>query len=287
MSNNSIKYISINKELLKISYIPKHFTTFNDIITNLNIIIQLQNTPKTIRKNIPNNQYYNYKNYYILNNTHLINKNESIYNYINKYKQVNISNNTILYLTVCEKQNGGGFSDIFFAIFGAGTLCGMIIKYVIWFAKFLYWFVKFVIWLFIDLLNPITLLNDFFNSIISIIIALCRLPYDIFMTLFNLSINTIGGWMQGFWGWDQSNLTENDKNSKYFKNQNLNNGKKCYLTSTNTVPFSVILGTILCPPMGVFMDMGLTGWLNILICILLTLIFYIPGLVYALLIIYS
>jgi len=35
------------------------------------------------------------------------------------------------------------------------------------------------------------------------------------------------------------------------------------------------------------MDMGLTGWLNILICILLTLLFYIPGLVYALLIIYS
>ena len=35
MSYNSIKYISINKELLKISYIPKHFTTFNDIITNL------------------------------------------------------------------------------------------------------------------------------------------------------------------------------------------------------------------------------------------------------------
>ena len=36
--------------------------------------------------------------------------------------------------------------------------------------------------------------------------------------------------------------------------------------------------------MGVFMDMGLSGWLNILICVLLTLLYYIPGLTYALLI---
>ena len=93
--------------------------------------------------------------------------------------------------------------------------------------------------------------------------------------------------MQGFWGWDQSSLTSNDMNSNYFKNINRTSGKKCYLTNSNTVPFSVILGTILCPPIGVFMDMGLTGWLNILICILLTLLFYIPGLVYALLIVYS
>jgi uncharacterized membrane protein YqaE (UPF0057 family) len=33
--------------------------------------------------------------------------------------------------------------------------------------------------------------------------------------------------------------------------------------------------------------MGLTGWLNIIVCIFLTLLFYIPGLVYALLVIYS
>jgi len=39
--------------------------------------------------------------------------------------------------------------------------------------------------------------------------------------------------------------------------------------------------------MGVFMDMGTSGWLNIIICALLTLCFYLPGLCYALLIIYS
>ena len=121
----------------------------------------------------------------------------------------------------------------------------------------------------------------------TIIIIICRLPIDIILGLMSTSVNTVGGWMNGIWGWDQSSLTESDRKSNYFTKFNRSKDKKCYLTNTNTVPFSVILGTILCPPIGVFMDMGLTGWLNIIICILLTLLFYIPGLVYALLVIYA
>ena len=102
-----------------------------------------------------------------------------------------------------------------------------------------------------------------------------------------LAVNTVGGWMLGLWGWDQSSLTQSDKDSNYFKKMHKNRNRKCYLTNTNTIPFSIILGTILCPPIGVFMDMGLSGWFYILICILLTLLFYFPGLIYALLIIYS
>ena len=107
------------------------------------------------------------------------------------------------------------------------------------------------------------------------------------MTLLSFSVNLMGTWMQGFWGWDQSGLTKKDRESNYFQKLNKNKGKKCYLTNSNTVPFSVVLGTRVCPPRGVFMDMGLTGWLNIIVCILLTLLFYIPGLVYALLVIYA
>jgi len=304
-SDNSINYISINKDLININYIPKKFKTFDDIITNLNIIIQLQNTQNQVNNNYTKNisnttpnttpinytpqhkTYNNYKNYYILNNNHLINKNESISNYINNHNQINISNTTILYLTICERQKGGNILDMFKTISKLGTFFGMIYKFLLWLVKFLLWFIQFLLWLFLDLLNPITLLTDFFNSLLTIVIAICRLPYDIFMALFSLSVNTLGGWMQGFWGWDQSSLTQYDKESNYFKHMNKNKGKKCYLTNTNTVPFSILLGTILCPPIGVFMDMGLTGWLNVLICILLTLLFYIPGLVYALLIIYS
>ncbi len=76
-------------------------------------------------------------------------------------------------------------------------------------------------------------------------------------------------------------------NSNYFKGINRKKGKKCYLTNDNTVPFSILLGTILCPPIGVFMNLGITGWFNILICGILTLLYYIPGLFYALLVIYA
>ena len=62
--------------------------------------------------------------------------------------------------------------------------------------------------------------------------------------------------------------------------------EKCYRTSDGLIPFSVIIGTILCPPIGVFMEYGLFGWFNILICALLTLCFYFPGLIYALILLY-
>ena len=63
-------------------------------------------------------------------------------------------------------------------------------------------------------------------------------------------------------------------------------GQKCYKTAEGTIPFSVIIATILCPPVGVFMEYGLTGWFNVLITALLTLVFYFPGLIYALILLY-
>jgi len=162
-----------------------------------------------------------------------------------------------------------------------------LIKAIIWIFKFAIWVAKFVWWFLTDLLNPKNFFNDLSQSIIIIVVSICRLPLDFIVVLFALFVNTIGGWIQGFWGWDMSNLTINDKNSIYFQKYKKNKGQKTYITNTNTVPFSIILGTIICPPMGVFMDMGTSGWLNIIVCCLLTLLFYIPGLCYALLIIYA
>ena len=168
-----------------------------------------------------------------------------------------------------------------------GTVFMKIGDFIIWFGKFVLWIVRFAFWFLTDLLNPLHFFHDFFQSLMVIIVSICRLPFDLFMSFFQLVMNTIGGWMQGFWGWDMSSLTKSDKNSLYFKSFNRLKGQKTYLTQANTVPFSIILGTIICPPMGVFMDMGTSGWLNIIICCLLTLLFYIPGLCYALLIIYA
>lgn len=45
-----------------------------------------------------------------------------------------------------------------------------------------------------------------------------------------------------------------------------------------------IIAIIICPPLGVFMSYGLSGWLKILISAGLSLFYYFPGLVYALLV---
>jgi len=179
------------------------------------------------------------------------------------------------------------FSVIFKPIGAIGNVFIFLLQLIIWLIKFIYWFLFFIAWLFSDLLNPVKLISDFWNSIVLIIVTIFSTVMNVFMGIAAVIINSVGGWMQGFWGWDQSGLTKNDKNSNYFKGIDRVKGKKCYLTNNNTVPFSILLGTILCPPIGVFMDLGLTGWFNIFICTILTVLFYVPGLFYALLVIYS
>ena len=188
-------------------------------------------------------------------------------------------------LEIIPRMRGGGVLDMFSSILQIGKVFFFLLDLTIWFGKFIAWLVMFLIavfkFMFVDLIF------DFYNSIVLIVVSICKLPLDLLGGLFAWVMNGIGGWMTTIWGWDQSNLTKLDKNSKYFRGMDRNKGRKCYLTNNNKVPFSILLGTIICPPMGVFMDMGATGWLNILICIILTLMFYVPGLVYALLVIYS
>jgi len=180
---------------------------------------------------------------------------------------------------------GGSLLDAFSSIIQIGQVFLILIDIIQWFIKFVAWFIFFIIWLLKFLF--VDLITDFYHSLVLIVVTIFSLPFQILSAIAEFFVNSFGGWLQGFFGWDQSNLTKRDKESNYFQEIDLNKGKKCYLTNTNTVPFSILLGTIICPPLGVFMDMGMSGWLNIFICMILTLLFYIPGLLYALFIIYS
>ena len=277
---------------------------YNDNLNLLDLFIQtLSDTDKhNLKKNI-NHYYFIHNNKLIKHQTFV---NDIIFdnNYNNNNNNINNNksvNNDFITIKCNSKCRGGipGLMDavdavvniIFKPLFAPAAAIGeffvMIIKLLLWLIKLVWWLIQFILWLVLDLLNPLNFMGDFFNTLVTIILTICRLPVDIFITLLSFSVNLMGTWFQGFWGWEQSGLTKNDRETKYFKNLNKNKNKKCYLTNSNTVPFSIVLGTILCPPIGVFMDMGLTGWLNIIVCIFLTLLFYIPGLVYALLIIYS
>jgi uncharacterized membrane protein YqaE (UPF0057 family) len=192
----------------------------------------------------------------------------------------------MLFIEVGYKMKGGaGLISAFMSIIEIGKVFLILLDIIIWFAKFIAWLIFFIAWLLKFLLYD--LIFDLYNSVMLIVITICTLPLQMVQAAAAAIVNGIGGWMTSIFGWDQTNLTKRDKNSRYFQKMDRNKGKKCYLTNNNTVPFSILLGTLICPPIGVFMDLGATGWLNIVICVLLTLLFYIPGLVYALLIIYS
>jgi uncharacterized membrane protein YqaE (UPF0057 family) len=218
--------------------------------------------------------------YIILINNHHIVTTDTLLNDIYNKLQTNI-----FIIELIPKIHGGGLLDMFMSIIQIGKVFLIIGDIIIWFGKFVAWFFFFLKWLFKFLFYD--LIFDFYNSIVIIIVTIFTLPFQIGSAFFAFGINSFGGWMTSIFGWDQTNLTKNDRNSNYFKSIDRTKGKKCYLTNSNTVPFSILLGTIICPPLGVFMDLGVSGWFNILICLCLTLLFYFPGLFYALVIIYS
>ena len=90
--------------------------------------------------------------------------------------------------------------------------------------------------------------------------------------------------VSSFWGYNPSEneINPNDKTdaAKCAK------GKKCFEQPDTNVAFPVIIATVILPPMGLFMELGLKGWMNLLLCAILTLFYYFPGLIYALIILY-
>lgn len=137
--------------------------------------------------------------------------------------------------------------------------------------KLIVWLFDFIIWIFTDLLNPMIWIEDvimgFFVGLQLLAAGIMDGIISFFKKMFNL---VFGPFIKGIWGDDY--VTK--KNSK------------CYKMPDCSVPYPVLFATIILPPLGVFMELGLKGWLNILICAVLTLILYLPGLIYALILLY-
>jgi uncharacterized membrane protein YqaE (UPF0057 family) len=234
----------------------------------------------------------------------LIDSNQNVYKYIKETYKLNydffilsnskpigkeqtfkdIPQNTIWQIEPCQK--GGGIIDMFMGIIKLGEFFLLLPDIIKWILKTILWIIRFIPWLLTDFLNPKNIASDVVHALRTVVLIILKTPIDIFFAFMAFGANTMGTVFGGFWGWDQSNLSKADKNSTYFEDLSKCGDKKCYLTKTNTVPFSILLGTIVCPPLGVFMVYGITGWINIVISIFLTFAFYVPGLLYALLIIY-
>lgn len=161
----------------------------------------------------------------------------------------------------------------------------LLVKILLYIGAFIIWMIRLHIWFFLVFLPSLpadimlmvkSLTYLIIDGIVGWIMTMARRVFNKFGDMTIKSVVT---------GADNiPDNTDDENQSPFFKE--CGSETKCYKTEEGTIPFSVIIATILCPPVGVFMEYGITGWFNIVLCALLTLVFYFPGLVYALILLY-
>jgi len=171
-----------------------------------------------------------------------------------------------------------------------------------------------LITIFILWLNPVTLIRTIVKCILTFVKIIFLMVMDIVLQIVRIVTAVIfSSFRGGMWGLPHepnhhikhSNRTgfldKRDLGGYYHHHKHNGRGKnwhtedgdyteyhkyrsmRCYKTMTSEGYLNII-ATIICPPLGVFMSFGLAGMFKILVCAALTLYYYIPGLVYALLI---
>jgi uncharacterized membrane protein YqaE (UPF0057 family) len=191
--------------------------------------------------------------------------------------------------------------DLFFALLEAVQWIGQILpsigNFIIWLVNaFLDLLVMFTIWL-----NPVSLVRSVVRTMVFFCKMILLMIIDIFIQVYRIVLEQIlSAFRGGMWGIPHepkhhlkhvgAGLISEDEGGYYHHHEHDNNinyhkyrNMRCYKTMTSNGYLNII-GTIICPPLGVFMSFGLSGFFKILICAALTLFYYVPGLVYALLI---
>lgn len=226
------------------------------------------------------NIYHNNKNIKIIHNNIIITSN----NYYKKfYKYIINSNASVINLELKHNINGGFIMDVINAVINIFKLLISIPKAILFILRFILWLIKFLIYI-IALLFSILDTNGLLGLIKFIAREVLLAPINFIFIYAKKFVNNIGNLtFMALAGVD--NVKDDSEEPTEFHNDKCYE-EKCYRTGNGLVPFSVIIMTILCPPLGVFMEYGITGWFNIIICILLTIAFYFPGLLYALILLY-
>jgi len=208
--------------------------------------------------------------------------------WLDQYRlDLEVSRGTIHNVTWHVRQQGGFIVDIIKLVFSLFKFFLFIPKIFLWFGSLIIWLIKAIIFLLVNLGE--VLAKDGLLAFISYISqTIIMLPLRFIGSLFKSGVNKVGSVTLGaVWGADN---VVNDEDDNEEEPSDVMDGpcdkRKCYAAEDGTVPFSVIVATILFPPMGVFMEYGLSSWLQLLICTLLTLMFYFPGLIYALIMLF-
>jgi uncharacterized membrane protein YqaE (UPF0057 family) len=241
----------------------------------------------------------NYKKYYYLNTyDDLIKELKNTYNlsssqyYITTRSRLvandwNFNQHSEVYYKLHLKIKGGlGMIEFFEAIVNVFLKAGDLFTILLKIPDIVTWiFVDLLKWLFTDFLNPFYILQDLAKGIMVALRIIILAALDAISGVLKFCVNLIfEPIVSGFWGYtpNQDEFDPNDKSEAV----KCAAGKRCFKQPQTKVAFPVIISTIILPPMGLFMELGLKGWMNLLLCSILTLFFYFPGLIYALIILY-
>ena len=281
-----MKYILKKKNNKSIIIDDSNIDTFKklkEIIIKKYLILDKNNLQKkyNFNKIIPND-------YLIFINGKLINflideyKNDYV-----KYKNVineAFTNSNLINVEVIHKLKGGFIMDLLNALIAVVKFLIIIPKIIIWFASLIIWSIK-AMFYFISLTFKVLSRDGITGLIYFLTVEICLAPIRVIFIIFKNIVNYIGKHIFGIaFGVDNRPPDNPNEHSDHFEGKCAN--RKCYAAPDGTIPFTVIISTILCPPIGVFMEYGLSGWFQIMICGLLTLMFYFPGLIYALILLY-
>ena len=125
-----------------------------------------------------------------------------------------------------------------------------------------------------DIFNPTKLMNDVIGGTVAAISLIAKRIMDLVnpRTYFGSDPKADFGEKEDIFG----KKPEKDANGNYI-NPAKSKGRKCL---PPTLARMVLL--MLCPPFALFLHLGLSGWVSITICALLTVYgYYFPGLIYA------
>lgn len=177
----------------------------------------------------------------------------------------------------------GPFTKIFKALSGIFKAIGSIAKIFMKLPDIFIWAIDYISWLFLHFLNPAVWITDLIKTIFIGIKIVTMGILDMIAAFVRTMVNMVfSPIINGFWGDPKLSKLPNHNGEKMCESGD----KKCYAQAKGTVPVPVLFATIILPPVGIFMEMGLKGWANILVTALLTLFFYFPGLIYALILLY-
>ncbi len=243
------------------------------LFTNLDNINNLQDFQNEIKLYFKINP----SEYYITTRSKLVDKDWNFRNSLTDYYEIH------------QKIRGGGFGAL---ISGIMT----IIKMAMNIPKIFLWVIDTIIWFCTQVLNPVLFFQDVGKSIVVILKLFVITILDAITGVVKLLVDTVfNPILSGFWGYipEEDKVTDDKvvpKNRDNFENVKASKNKctktRCIEPPPSNIPLSIVISTILLPPLGVFMELGLKGWFNILLTALLTMMYYFPGLIYALIVLY-